>query len=215
MLDLLHGTHRHPGRDSSIRLNREFRADLAWWKLFASSWNGTSFLPPPDYLPATDGCLWILGLWGLAWRCLVPGSVGREINGLTNCSERTDSHRATWGETWRGRQVTCHCDNQVVVAALRSRSSKQKGIMHLLRCLVFIEAHFNCHLRSSYINTKLNHLADDLSRNALPSFLSKVPSANHTPSPTSQPLLNLLLNPQADWISPHWHHQFNVIFRTV
>ena len=69
---------------------------------------------------------------------------------------------------WCGHRVVCNCDNQVVVACLRTRTSKHKGLMHLLRCLVFVEAHFNCHIYPAYINTRLNHLADDLSRNNLP-----------------------------------------------
>ena len=56
--------------------------------------------------------------------------------------------------------------------------------MHLLRCLVFIEAHNDCYIYSSYIDTKSNHLADDLSRNRLSAFLSKVPSANRHPTPS-------------------------------
>ncbi len=85
--------------------------------------------------------------------------------------------------------------------------------MHLLRCLVFMDAHFG--LQPEYINTRQNDLADDLSRDNLSSFLSKVPNAHPTPSPTSGSLLDLLLTPQADWISPAWRHRFNIIFGKV
>ena len=47
---------------------------------------------------------------------------------------------AVWGKAWAGHQIICHCDNQVVVACLKSRTSRSKGVMHLLRCLVLIEA---------------------------------------------------------------------------
>ena len=56
------------------------------------------------------------------------------------------------------------------------------GIMHLLRCLVFIEARQGCFLHLVYIDTKANLLADALSRNNLPLFLSKVPYANLQPT---------------------------------
>lgn len=85
--------------------------------------------------------------------------------------------------------------------------------MHLIRCLVFVEAHYRFFFRPSYINTKANHLADDLSRNHLLSFLSKVPSADQQPVPVCWPLLDLLLDPQADWISQTWQHQFRAIFK--
>ena len=78
-----------------------------------------------------------------------------------------------WGRSWRDRQVVCHCDNQAIVACLHSRTSKYKGIMHLLWALVFIEAYNQFHLVPCYIDTRANHLADDLSRDCIVSFLSK------------------------------------------
>ena len=51
-----------------------------------------------------------------------------------------------WGSARSGQRVLCHCDNQSVVVDLRSRSSKHKGMMHLLRCLVFLEARHQCYL---------------------------------------------------------------------
>ena len=49
-------------------------------------------------------------------------------------------------------QVVCHSDNQAVVADLRSRSSKHKGMIHLLRSPVFAEARLNCLLFPVYID---------------------------------------------------------------
>ena len=117
-----------------------------------------------------------------------------------------------WGNSWQGHQVLCHCDNMVIVACLRSRTSRNKGIMHLLRCLVFVEAFHQCYLQPEYINTRANHLADDLSRNDAHSFLSKVPEAEPQPTQVPLPLLDLLLDPQADWISQPWLHRFRAIF---
>ena len=100
---------------------------------------------------------------------------------------------AAWGHQWYGHRVVRDWDNQVVVACLRTLTSKHKGLMHLLRCLVFVEAHFNCH-----INTRLNHLADYLSSNNLLSFLSKVPGASRVPFPVLGLLHDLLLDPRAN-----------------
>ena len=85
----------------------------------------------------------------------------------------------------------------------------------LLRCLVFVEAHNQCFLHPTYIDTKANHLADALSRDHLSVFLSKVPGVDPQPSPVSLPLLDLLLGPQADWTSPIWRQQFNTSLRRV
>lgn len=85
---------------------------------------------------------------------------------------------ATWGPRWRHTQVMCRCDNQTVVACSRAWSKL------LIRCLVFLEAQFQFHLLPQYINTCNNHLADDLSRNNLSSFLSKVLEARKVPTPS-------------------------------
>ena len=84
-----------------------------------------------------------------------------------------------WGSAWHGKQVVCHCDNQVVVACLRSRSSRSPGLMHLLRCLVFVEAQYNCFLLPTYIETS------DLSRGRVCS--RGRPSPITSPPPPSGP----------------------------
>ena len=215
MIDLLHAV---PETQNFIRLNLQFRSDLAWWSAFWTAWNGISFLPPPSHLPMIELTTDASGSWGCgAWyehswfqiewdQRSYPLSIPEKelIPIILAC--------AAWGDNWRGCQVLCHCDNQVVIAALQSRTSKVKGIMHLLRCLVFIEAHHQCFLHPTYIDTKSNHLADDLSRNRLSSFLSKVPMADPLPTPVSLPLLSLLLNHEADWTSPRWSRQFGIIF---
>ena len=105
--------------------------------------------------------------------------------------------------------MPCHGDNQVVVAALRSRSSKAKGIMHLLHCVVVIEATQCCYLHPAYIDTKSNNLAD-LSRDHLSYFLSKAPEADQHPTVVSLPLL---MDPQAIGTSQCWNHQ-STLFST-
>ena len=110
-----------------------------------------------------------------------------------------------------GRRVCCHCDNQVVVDCLHSRMTKNEGLMHLLRCLLFVEAQHQCHLVAEYIDTKSNHLADNLSCNRASPFLFKVPEADHR----SLLLLSLLLDRQANWTSPTWRRQFGNISRRV
>ena len=221
MIDLLHAVHHPPNSRVPIRLNMGFRADLAWWREFLVSWNGVSFLSPPSQLPSIELTTDASGSWGCgAWhgrnwfqvewdQQSQPLSIAeKELVPIILACE-------VWGHTWQGQRVLCHCDNEAVVAGLRSRSSRHKGIMHLLRCLVFLEARYQCFMFPTYINTRANHLADDLSRNNAASFLSKVPGANPQPSAVSRPLLHLLLDHQADWTSPHWRRQFSSISKRV
>lgn len=218
LLDLLHQTDHRPEGQGWIRLSNACRGDIAWWKEFVQSWNGVSFLQPPRSLPVVECTTDASGLWGcgawhgtswfqVAWdyRANELSIAGKELVPIILAC-------AAWGMAWQACRVRCRCDNQVVVAALTSRSSKDQGVMHLLRCLVFVEARIGCHLFGEYIETYNNDLADDLSRNNLVSFLSKVPSADKQPTPISLQLLDLLLNPQADWVSERWRSQFSTIF---
>ena len=53
-----------------------------------------------------------------------------------------------------------------------------------------------------YIDTKANHLVDDLSRENLDSFLSKGLDANHFLTLVPQTLMDPLLDSEADWVLP-------------
>ena len=222
MIDLLHSGYVSLACNSApIRLNAGFRADLAWWTCFLREWNGSSYLPPPPLLPefsmASDasgrwGCgAWFRSSWiQLPWHgdtFALPIAVKEFLPILIA--------GVLWGRIWDGHRVRCLCDNQTVVACLRSRTSRDKGLMHLLRNLLFLEARFRFHVVPEYLDTHANHLADDLSRDRASSFLSKVPWAAPTPTPVPLPLVELLLDPLADWTSPLWRRQFSIILTRV
>ena len=54
-----------------------------------------------------------------------------------------------WGNQWKGLDVECHSDNQAVVAVMQTRTSRDPNIMHLLRCLSFVEARFEFYFPQS------------------------------------------------------------------
>ena len=118
-----------------------------------------------------------------------------------------------WGQEWARLCICCLCDNQAVVACLRSRTSREGHCMHMLRTLAFVEARHSFALRPQYISTTDNHLADDLSRDKLTSFLAKVPNAGTRATPLPTLLLDLLLDHSLDWTSPRWLQMFSDIFR--
>ena len=122
MIDLLHAVPMHPLRPHPIYLNRDFRADIAWWKLFVSEWNVVSFLSTPSQLPAKGLATDASGPWGcgawhgrslfqLAWSDTLqqlPIAVIELLPIILACD--------LWGVQWYGQLIRCHCDNQVVVA---------------------------------------------------------------------------------------------------
>ena len=100
-----------------------------------------------------------------------------------------------------------------IYAVIRSRTSKDHDIMHLLHCLSFMEARCEFFLSAKYIPGSCNELADDLSRNRLSSFLQKALNMSLKPTTIPQPLRELLLIQKPDWLSPSWTQLFNSILR--
>ena len=87
--------------------------------------------------------------------------------------------------------------------------------MHLLRTLFFIEATFGFQLEARYLQGAHNELADALSRDKLPLFLSKAHSVEQSPTPIPADLLRLLQEVQTDWTSANWRDMFSSIWTKV
>lgn len=119
---------------------------------------------------------------------------------------------AVWGDSWGGARIHSRCDNQAAVCAINRRSCRDPSLMHLLRCLFFLETHYQFELVASHIPGVENSLADDLSCYLLPSFLSKVPHMDPSPSPLPPQLPALLLEP-CSWTSLVWTRRFSSIVR--
>ena len=94
-------------------------------------------------------------------------------------------------------------DNQAVVAAL-SLYSRDPPLVHLLRSLFFIKAHFDFEHKVVHIPGEENGIADALSRNDMSSFSSLLPQAALLPSAIPQLLIELLSDQSLLWTSPCW-----------
>ena len=212
MIDLLRVSHRP---HHHIRLNHQFRADLLWWRTFAAHWNWVTSLPavmsPACEVTSDASGHWGCGAWSQrAWFQFEWPEVARPRHIAFKELFAVVLACATWGKLWRDTRVRCRCDNQAAVCALTSRSCRDPTLMHLLRGLFFIEAWFNFDLVAVHIAGVYNTLADDLSRNALPNFLSKAPQMDPAPTPIAPQLAHLLLQP-GDWTSPAWTASFVTI----
>ena len=126
MINLLSGASRGHHR---IRLGREFRADLAWWRMFVAQWNGIGLAPsvcvrsmPPLYTDASGS--WGCGVsWNQHWFQLKWDERSQSLPITVKEMLPIVISAAIWGPQWRAaKQVACCCDNAAVVAALSSRS---------------------------------------------------------------------------------------------
>ena len=205
-----------------IRLNASFRADLAWWKAFLAAWNGVSMMKllghqEPAVVVTSDAS----GHWGCGAFCERKWF---QLQWDPTLSQKSIAAKelipivvacAVWGPTWEGQVVRCRSDNQTVVAVIQTRYSRDDDLMHLLRSLFFFEAVFGCQIIATYIPGAHNSLADDLSRDKLCSFLSKVPGAETEPTPLPGELIHLLQAPHLDWTSESWTRLFSIILTKV
>ena len=123
-----------------------------------SSWNGVGMITPrmcktiPDEVVHTDASGWGCGgIWKEEWfqyrwpkeweqraiavRELLPVVVACVV----------------WGAKWTHKWVLVKTDNQSVVDILKSRSSKNPMIMHMVRCIQFVLASFQFELQVEHI----------------------------------------------------------------
>ncbi len=184
------------------------RSDLAWWKVFATHWNGATLITDPTAPPAviltSDACgQWGCGAWsGHRWFQLqwVPTILNKQI--AVKELIPVIIAAAIWGRHWANKRVRANCDNQAVVSVLNSRYSKEDDLMQLLRCLLFLEAHWQFLLTAVHLPGINNELADDLSRNRVAMFMAWMPSATPYPSYIPPSLLQWLLHSHLEWTSP-------------
>lgn len=70
-----------------------------------------------------------------------------------------------WGARhFRGKTITIHCDNQIVVDDLIKMRARQPELMSLLRAIFRFCADFNIRIRVTWLSSEMNALADALSR---------------------------------------------------
>lgn len=109
---------------------------------------------------------------------------------------------ALWGHQWKRTCVCFRCDNMSVVDIIKSHTSKDSLLMHLLRCLVFFAAYYGFQFQAENLPGVNNTAADAISRNNVPLFLSLVPQIPQVVIP--QPVLDLLIIRRPNWGSQEW-----------
>lgn len=150
-----------------VRLTKQLKRDLLWWKDVPSSSNGRSIFSPVEtaYLHCDSS--------SFGWGGVLNEHL--EARGYWYGPDR-DQH-ITWKELkavrltvetfleqLRGRFVLLHEDNMAVVSVLTHLTSRSPAMMAELRKLFFLLDSNDIRLRPRYINTAANIWADRLSR---------------------------------------------------
>ena len=184
-----------------IRLNCEFRRDLAWWLEFLQSWNGVSFfrMPSicsfPDLFVASDssGSLDFGAIWRNAWLTgSWPASVqAANITALELFAIVVVAH--VWGCQWARLQVEFLCDNHAVVVIINSGSTHDPLSIHLMRRLVLVACQFHFSISARHVPGRHNAAANSLSRSHLQEFRRLHPTAALNPTFIPPALVSALL----------------------
>ena len=194
-----------------IRFNAGAKADLMWWNTFLQDWNGSSFFPVMSTsievfsdASGTFGCGafahhhgWFQLQWPHEWHSI--HITAKELVPVVIAA-------ALWGHQWSRRGVCFRSDNMAVVDLLKTRTSRDPLLMHMLRCLAFYAAYYRFQLTAAHIPGVLNTAADALSRNNISLFHSLVPQSQQVSLP--QAAVDLIVNSRPDWGSQAWTHLF-------
>lgn len=204
-----------------VRLNREFRSDLQWWRTFLPRWNGTSFLHPgitatPDFTVYSDASgswgygawcdpprRWFQGQWPQLWQD--ENITAKELLPIVLAA-------AVWGPLWQGKSVRFRCDNAAIVHVMHTSKSSEPLVMQLIRGLHLFAMEHAFHFSALHIAGKENGPADALSRDHTSLFHAQVPQAPPLPESMPADLLQLFLAASPpDWLSGSWRQQLTAI----
>ena len=155
------------------------RADPLWWQTFLSDWNGQSFFPSEDPsvevvsdASGTFGCdaycitqRWFQLQWPEDWEQV--HIIAKELLPIVIAA-------SLWGLTWRHKRIRFKTDNVAVVLILKTCTSLDKLLMHMLRCLSFYTTFYAFDFESARIPGTQNTAADAISRNNISLFLFTV-----------------------------------------
>ena len=183
-----------------IKLNTDFRSDLAMWSKFLSGWNGVSFFLDEEYTQAADIRLFtdstdtaFGGIYNNKWfQGYFPNDLYSEDTSMAlfelypivmACS--------MWGYTWARKKILLNCDNESTVYIINKGRSKIPSIMKFMRKLTWIAATNNFVLHARHIRGRDNSIADAISRFQMVKFRRLAPQADLEPTPCI-PLENLL-----------------------
>ena len=175
-----------------INLNKEARADIAWWTDFLPEWDQKSLIPVPKLILSTDLKLYTdasdLGFGAIYESAWIQGSWG------DNKLAHSINHRElfaivaatmTWGHEWKGRRIVFITDSKSITQAWRTATSRSPELMSLIRPLFLFAAKNGFSVAFKHILGSKNLIADALSRFQMTKFRALHPQAEPHSTPTN------------------------------
>ena len=177
-----------PHLHHQVHLTKDFKLDVQWWLHYLPQWNGVSFFPQSHWESSIDLHLYTdssdlaaAGYLAGAWFVVPFVHEFAELKHLSiNWRELFAIVVAadTFGSQWTGKRIMFHCDNMCIVEVIKNGTCRSDIIMDHVRKLFFICAKFEFEINMCYVNTKVNDIADALSRLQFHRFRQLAPHAD-------------------------------------
>lgn len=187
-----------------IRVTNGMFNDLMTWKMFLENFNGTSFILDQNWLSNSDlqlftdssgsfGCgCYFMGKWSfLQW----PASwhqtdITKDITFLEIIPIALAIF--LWYPSFKCKKIAFHVDNTAVLSALNSKSAKNDRVMHLLRFIVYWSMIGHFQIKSFYVSSKNNFIADAISRGQFQRFRRLAPASDQSATAVPMEFWNLI-----------------------
>ena len=176
-----------------IALTSAFQKDVAWWIHYLPCWNGVSLFYQEEWESSVDMHIYTdssdlaaAGYYQGAWFVVPFAGILAPLRDMSiNWRElfAIVVAAATFGHQWSSKRILFHCDNMCIVEVLNSGTCKSDPIMDLVRHLFYISAKCSFELSACYVNTKVNDIADSLSRLQFARFRTLAPGADCNMTP--------------------------------
>ena len=164
---LLSALRAAPG--NTIRIDDNFKADLAWFLQFCSEWNGVGIITPaePNRVILVDACL--SGVGGTDGERAYARQVSPTYDGVANITELEAMNVVIAQHTFmsqkdRGSHIRIRCDNMAAVHALRTGRANNPILQECARAAWMTQALLGVDISYDHIPGADNDVADALSR---------------------------------------------------
>ena len=173
-----------------VKIFAEMKSDLEMWKTFVESFNGKSMFLQDRFLTSD-----VLSLYTDTAASFGYGAIYSSYWFYGAFPPQCRNYNITllelypivlainvWGHLWKNHCVRFYTDNLALVYILNQKTSKDKKIMKLVRCLVLACMNHNVMFQASHISGCKNVLADSLSRLQVKEFQRLSPSSKRYPT---------------------------------
>ena len=118
-----------------------------------------------------------------------------------------------WDSIYRMRVILCDCDNAAMVSQVNRLHARDPQASHMLRCLAYLQALYDCRFRAVHVAGSKNTEADHLSHDRVTSVRRQHPQASPAPSLAPPFLVRQITQQAPEWTSFCWRETFNAFWR--